>query len=137
MSFDLVETDKYVMKIYPASSYMEYRIKEGITMDVEDVVVSREYVINKYPGLQLYVFSEGAEFFTMTKKARERVASREHLDNTLAIAFFTSNVSIYLLGDLFNKINKPPVPTKIFNNRDTAREWLREQAMKNGHEPKF
>jgi hypothetical protein len=137
MSFDLVETEKYIMKIYPGSFYMEYLIREGVTMDVEDVVASRDYVISKYPGLRFYVFSEGVEFFTMTKKTRERVASKEHLDNTIAIAFFTSNVSVYLLGDLFNKINKPPVPTKIFRNRDAAREWLREQALKNGHEPKF
>ncbi|MCD6068795.1 MAG: hypothetical protein K0S33_3621 [Bacteroidetes bacterium] len=125
------------MKIYPEFSYMEYHIKEGITMEAEDVAASKEQVIRLFPGTMFYVYSEGAEFFTMTKKARELVASKDHLDNTIAIAFYTTNISIYLLGDLFNKINKPPVPTRIFRDRDTAREWLREQAVRNGMEPKF
>lgn len=137
MPFEIIETEKYVMRVYPELSYMEYIIKEGVTMDVEDVTRSRDYVINLYPEATFYVYAEGVGFLTMTRKAREITSSKEHLDNTLAIAFYTSNISVYLLGELFTKINKPAVPTKLFKSRDLAREWLREQALKSGTVPKF
>ncbi|MES2762975.1 MAG: hypothetical protein V4677_12255 [Bacteroidota bacterium] len=136
MPFEIIETDKYVIKISVDFSYMEYLIKEGVTIDVEDVVMAKAVVL-EVTKKKLYVFSEGAEFFTLTKKARELCASTGHLDNTIAIAFYTTNTSIYLLGDIFNKINKPPVPTRIFRDRYEAKEWLREQARKSGSYPEF
>ena len=137
MSFEIVETEKYIMKVYPESHYMEYVIKEGATMEVEDVAASREQVIHKFPGATFYVYAEGAGFLTMSKKARELAASKEHLDNTIAIAIYTPNISVYLLAELFHKINKPAVPTRLFRNRNDAREWLREQAAANGLSPQF
>ena|ERR1700741_66618 len=132
-SVETIETEKYLMRIDAASAYMEYVIKPGVTMDIEDIVAAKAKVLALYGNLKFYVYSEGAEFFTLTKAAREMCASTDHLDNTIAIAFYTSNVSLFLLGDLYNKVNKPHVPTEFFMNRDNAREWLREQAKNNNH----
>ena len=120
-----IETDKYIMKIDPVNQFMDYFIKPGIVFEADDAVECKAKVVARYPDLKFYVLAGGIEFFTITKKARELCASREHLDNTHCVAFYTGNTSLFLLGELFNKINKPPVPIKTFFNRFHAMEWLK------------
>ncbi|MCE3258798.1 MAG: hypothetical protein K0S12_439, partial [Bacteroidetes bacterium] len=100
---------------------------------VEDAVEAKTEIRKRRGNDKFYVLAEGVEFFTMTKEARELCSTVTHLDNVFAIAFYTKNISILLLGEIYNKINKPPVPTKVFTNKDEARDWLNEQRIKNGH----
>lgn len=125
--FQIIETNKYKFKIYSNEAYMEYCIKEGVSIDVPDILEGKRLVTEAFPGVKFYVMAEGINFFTLTPEARKLCATAEYSDNTIAIAFYTTNVSILLLGEMYNKINKPVVPTKIFNNRDNALEWLKEQ----------
>lgn len=132
MNFEIIDTEKYTIKIDAPRNYMEFLIKPGITFEADDARQSRIDVISRWPGVKFYVFAEGMEFFRVTREAREICATKEHLDNTLAVAFFTKNISILLLGEMFMKINKPAVPTKIFNSREKAEKWLEEQRERTG-----
>ena len=133
MDPELIETDKYILKINAEKQFLEYLIKEGVTVDVNTVIESKKKVVKLCPGVKFYVWAEGVEFFTLTKEARELCATKEYLDNVLAIAFYTKNISVMLLGKVFNKINKPAVTTRIFNNRNRARKWLNQQMQKKGN----
>jgi hypothetical protein len=130
MHCEIIETEKYIIRIDAESRYLEYTIKEGITYGADDARKSKAEVTKRYPGLKFFVLGEGVEFFTMTKEARELCATKEHLDNAYCVAFYTRNISIMLLGEMFNKINKPAVPTKIFTDRERAKKWLRKQMEK-------
>jgi hypothetical protein len=127
MPKEIIETRKYILSIDAENNYMEFSIKEGITFDVADAIEVKDSVTCKFPDTKFYVLAEGVEFFTITKAAREHCATKEHLDNTICIAFYTRNISLLLLGEIFNKINKPAVTTKFFNNRNVAAEWLKAQ----------
>jgi hypothetical protein len=122
-----IENHKIIMTVDPENHYMEYFIKPGIVFEAEDAAEARREVIRNFPGVRFHVYAEGMGFFNVSKGARELCASKEHLDNVDAIAFYSDNVSVYLLGELYNKINKPPVLTKIFNNKEKAQEWLKRQ----------
>lgn len=121
------ENKKFLMNVDAENHYMEYFIKPDIIFEAEDAVEARREVIKHYPGVRFHVYAEGMGFFNVTKEARVLAASKEHLDNVDTIAFYAGNISIFLLGEFYNKINKPPVLTKIFNNRDNAKEWLKKQ----------
>jgi hypothetical protein len=122
-----VETKKFLMNVDAENNYMEYFIKPDILFEAKDAIEARETVIKHYPGVKFHVYAEGMGFFNVTKEARQIASSAQHLDNTLAIAFYSENISIYLLGEMYHKINKPPVPTRIFNNREKAKVWLKKQ----------
>jgi hypothetical protein len=126
----IIERDKYIIKLDPENHWMEFTIKEGITFDSADAWEAKAEVVKHFPAQKFYIYAEGIEFFTLTKEARESIATEEHLDNVYCVAFYTTNISLLLLGELYNKINKPPVPTKIFSDADEARQWLVKQ-MKN------
>ncbi len=126
MDFEIIETEKFIMRVFK-DNYLEYVIKENARLDVEDVLEGKAKLTALKPGKKFYVLAEGIEFFTLTKEARAVTATKEYADNTLAIAFYTSNMSIYFLGQMHEKISKPFVPTKIFINKEAAKTWLKEQ----------
>ncbi|MCE3278966.1 MAG: hypothetical protein K0S44_1157 [Bacteroidetes bacterium] len=130
MPYQLIETDKYSFRIHAQNNLLEYIIKEGVTIDVVDIIEGKKLLTKAKPNTKFFVLAEGIEFFTLTKGARELSATKEFSDNTHAIAFYTTNSSLLLLGEIYNKINKPVVPTKIFNDRDEAMEWLIQQMWK-------
>jgi len=129
MDFEIIETDKFIMRVYP-NDYLEYVIKENVSIEAKDVLEGKSKLTALKPGKKFYVLAEGIEFFTLTKEARAITATKEYSDNTLAIAFYTSNMSIYFLGQMHEKISKPFVPTKIFIDREAAKTWLNEQMKK-------
>src|SRR6476620_3532186 len=122
MKPEIIETEKYIVRIHDENNFMEYIIREGVIIDAVDAREAKRKIVAIRPEVKFYVLAEGVEFFTLTKEARQLCATKEHLDNTIAIAFYTKNVSIRLLGEIFNKINKPAVPTKVFTNRENSRE---------------
>jgi len=127
MEYHLVESDKYSIKIYPSISYLEYRLKPGVIIDVEDVLRGKKEVTRLCPNQKFFVLAESEEFFRVTRDARKVTSTFEYSDNTRCIAFYTKNFSVAMLGELYNKINKPAIPTKMFSNRDSAKEWLWKQ----------
>jgi hypothetical protein len=130
MPVEIIETEKYVLTIDAENRYLEYLIKEDVTYDVADAKETKSKVVSRYPGMKFYVLAEGIGFFSLTKDARAYCATKEHLDNVVCQAFFTKNVSLLLICEVYVKINKPVVPTKFFSNREKAVAWLKEQ-MKN------
>jgi hypothetical protein len=115
---------------------MECVIKKDITYEVEDALEAKAEIKKRRGNDKFYVLAEGVEFFTLTKEARELCSTKEYLDNVIANAFYTKNISILLLGEMYNKINKPPVPTKVFTDKEEALNWLNELRIKNG-DPEF
>lgn len=109
---------------------MEYTIREDATIDVADVIEGKKLVTSRWPNKQFYVLAQGINFFTLTRETRRLTSTKEFASNTKAVAFYTTNTSILLLSNMYLKIDKPAVPTKFFNNKEAAMEWLRER-MKN------
>jgi hypothetical protein len=104
MPIEVIETEKYVLTIDAENRYLEYLIKEGVTYDLADAIETKSKVVSKYPGLKFFVLAEGIGFFSLTKEAREYCATEEHLDNVACQAFFTKNISLLLICEVYVKI---------------------------------
>ncbi len=59
-----------------------------------------------------------------TKDAREVSASAEYTKDVIAAVFVTDLLPYRLLGNFFIKMNKPPIPMKIFSEVAEAQKWL-------------
>lgn len=66
----------------------------------------------------------------VTKKAREQIASIEHKQNTVAKAILVNNIGDRLLGNFYLAVNKPIIKTRLFINRETSLNWLRQELQK-------
>jgi hypothetical protein len=127
MPIDIIQREKYTFKIDVENQFMEYIVKPDVTIDASDVIEAKQIITERYPNMKFYVLAQGAEFFTLTKEARALGASKEYSDHIHAVAFYTTNASLLLVGNMYLKIDKPQAPTKIFGNLNTATEWLQEQ----------
>jgi hypothetical protein len=70
---------------------------------------------------------EGEEDATVNNAARRLAASSEYAQYTAALALCTSNLALRIMGNLFLKINKPAVATRLFETREEALTWLHKQ----------
>ena len=58
------------------------------------------------------------------KEAREFGAGKEGTKYAVAVAFVINSLAQKILGNAYLKINKPIVPTLLFDNEEKAVEWL-------------
>jgi hypothetical protein len=120
---DVIETDKFTLLIHE-NSLMEILLKENIIIDEQFVVDMKERVEKLKPGKKFYVLSSGIGFFQVTNKARRICSTAEYNTYIHAVAFYTTNFTLKIVGELYNKLNKPVIPTRIFQDRNSAEEWL-------------
>lgn len=114
------------MDIFPGSPWAEFHVAPDAVLDEKVSWEAKKVLEEAGPGIRFFLLVDSEGFFRVTRKARKLAASREFSTHLAAVACYTSNATISLLGDLYNKINKPAVPTRVFNHRETAVEWLSE-----------
>jgi hypothetical protein len=120
----VVDLPQFILKYSAASSYAELMIRDGVVYDEQVARKTRQLLIdaNQKTKYRLLVHAEG--FFRVTRKVRKLGATMPFSSHLAAVSFFTNNASLALLGELYNKINKPAVPTRVFSSREQAEEWL-------------
>jgi hypothetical protein len=122
----VIETAEGITKVYD-NGFLESVVHEGVLIDTPFLEEGKKQLEELGRGRKFYVLSEGAGHFRITRKARSLSASREYSSHLAAIAILTSHLSIKLMVDLYNKLDKPPVTTKSFTKREDAINWLKQQ----------
>ncbi len=69
-------------------------------------------------------FVDITELLSVDAAARKYIASAEACKLMNAGAIYTQNKLLAFIGNAFILLDKPPVPTKVFNNGKQALMWL-------------
>lgn len=77
-------------------------------------------------GPYTVLVSAGA-FSSVTKEARELAVKALYTKNRVATAILTTNVAQQLIANFYIRFNKPEYPTRGFNKKEDALQWLREK----------
>lgn len=97
---------------------------EGVHVDYEDILdiylVIKRVTKNK-PVLKLI---ESARNWSLDKKARNFIASKDIKEKTIARAIIKNSLINTVLLSFFLKLNRSKVPTKAFTKYDDAYKWL-------------
>jgi hypothetical protein len=125
----ILESDKFIIKVYP-NDFVEYIIKKDVLLDEKAARESKKLLEEFKPGAKFFILAEGMDFFRVTRGVRRLAVSKSFSNHMAAVAFCSTNFSLQLLGELYIKINKPPIPTKLFMNKKDAEEWLKELLIK-------
>ena len=121
-----IDTPSFILKIYKAARFAEYIIKSDTLLSEEVAKASKKILEETCPGVKYFLLVSTEGFFKLTKRARKISADPLFSNHLAAVGCYTSNPTLSLLGELYNKINKPAVPTKVFTSRENAQEWLSE-----------
>lgn len=118
------DTSNFTMDIHD-NSLVEFKIKKGVALSEKDVWLSRDLSTGYQPGKKFFVLTEAQDEFKVTQGARHAGASAEYAKHVSAHALCTPNLTLKILSNLFIKVSKPVVPTRFFDERAKALEWLK------------
>ena len=100
--------------------------KGNITLAIAKELVQARLEISE--GKSYPVFNQGIQLTGMDKDARDYLASDEGRTGVNAGALYVDSVFNYFIGNFFLKVtvNKPKIPTQIFNDKQKALKWLEQ-----------
>ncbi len=120
------ETDAYIMNVHD-DLLIEFKVKKNVKLLDKDIWESREQSMNYMPGKKFFVLFEVEEGFDVSADARRAGASEEYSKHVAAVALCSNRLHEKIIGNLFLKVNNPIVPTRFFDDRAKAIEWLKEK----------
>lgn len=101
-------------------------VNNDAEIDVEQILQIRETNEKLANGVNYVVLFEIAEFAFISKEAREYGGENELGELRKAMAIVVKSMAHRLLANFFINVNKPPTPTKVFNDKKKALEWLQQ-----------
>lgn len=116
----------------PESSILTCRIKQGQTVDIEEItsmIKAVEGLIGQKPHYALVDFGANLQ---STPEARKIYADSSYLHAyRLADAFLVKSLAVRLVANFFINVTKPKVKTRLFTDEKKAMKWL--EAVKQKH----
>lgn len=118
------DSPNFTMNVHN-NGLVEFKIKKGVSLTESDVWLSRDISTGELPGKKFVVLTEAEDEFKVTQGARQAGASKEYAQHVKAHALYTNHLTLKILSNLFIKVSKPVVPTRFFDDREKALEWLK------------
>lgn len=103
--------------------------KKGLHIDLD---IAREVVRSRRcftSGKTLAVLILNGGVVSMSKEAREYLASSEGTTEIRAAAIVLESVFGSVLGNFFLSVNKPEMPVRIFSRKHAAIRWLKKYTL--------
>ena len=113
------------------SSYVSYKV-EGPVVVINYKKVAVDLDIAKTIVKERLLFYEGKHYLTLidirqarlfTKEARDYFA-KDGVEGMTALAIVGGSYLTVVMANLFMKLSRPLVPTKLFKTKDHALKWL-------------
>jgi hypothetical protein len=109
---------------------IRFKLLDDIDIEKQDAEEAIEAINTITQGKKYYLLTETGNNFTASAESREYMASNIGSTSIVANAIYLKSLPIRLIINVYVKINKPVVPTKVFNSEALALEWLNEQISK-------
>lgn len=106
---------------------IENILKEDTTLEPADVKAIKEMNLRLCEGKPYALLVDPRAGSSITDEARALLASKEMGGLNLAKAILIYNQRQKLIGNIYLKINKPFVKTRMFTDREKALKWLHLQ----------
>jgi len=106
------------------------KVKPGAEIDLEAARQNSIAINSFYTGKKYPLLIDARDVKTMTRDARNQFSTKGRETNTLAFAIMVSSPLSRVIGNFFMGINKPAVPTRLFDNTTDAEKWLRQFLIK-------
>ncbi len=120
------ETNAYVMTVHD-DLLIEFKVKKDVTLTASDIWESRDQSLGYLPGKKFFVLMESEGIFNPSADAREAGASEEYTKHVTAVAMYSPRAYEAIMGNLYLKVSRPRTPTKFFDDRQKAIDWLNQQ----------
>ncbi|MES2593046.1 MAG: hypothetical protein V4608_14280 [Bacteroidota bacterium] len=103
-------------------------VKPNVEIVLEDAMANSAAIKAISSGMVFPLLVNLKAIKTISKEARDHFSMRNRTPGVTAIAMLINSPGSRIIGNFFLGINKPAVPTKLFNDKNKAIEWLKQFA---------
>lgn len=104
--------------------FASYKPKLAIDLEIAKKTSQYRKQISERRG-PMPVLADIRNLGKVSDEAREWLATKEANDMIPAMAILTNNPIQNLLANFYLMFSKPPMPTKLFTDKDKALRWLK------------
>ena len=104
---------------------LRIRILPGVDVTLDRMKENYEASLRLLEGRKALVLTDATAEYKITEEAKAFAASDEAGRSRVALAYLTASITNKLMFNLYLKIYKPVVPTRMFSSEDAALRWLR------------
>lgn len=101
-------------------------VKPNIDIEVEHAVENSKTVTSFYKDKKFPIMIDARNIKSMSYEARHHFSAHGRETKTNAFGIIIGSAISRVLGNFYLGINKPAVPTKLFDNEHDAIEWLKQ-----------
>ena len=124
-----IDFDKFHLTLVE-NGIIENYVKPGVLIEAADAWEIKRQNLILSDQKEYCVLVVSGHLSSVSKEAREVVASREFIGKTLAKALLVDSLGHRIVGNFYLSVNKPKIKTKTFSDRTEALKWLRNQLNK-------
>lgn len=100
------------------------RMKEGINLGQAEMEDLLKQAIELTTPNKYFAIIDTTAPYDSSLEARNFYAESEYSKYRFADAFIVNSLSMRLLVNFFITFNKPKIPSKMFNDKESARQWI-------------
>jgi len=123
-----IEIEEAIITIV-ADGVMHVHLKVEHRFDLHHADNIYEARLKLAKGGKFAIMYTAPKFIRPTRAVRKHLASDERLLTTTADAFVINSIAHRLMANMYIRINKPKLPTAIFEDKQEAIEWLKNFAV--------
>ena len=99
------------------------KVKPGAEIQIEDAK-KNSVLVNSFVNPKKYpIIIDTTKIKSISKEARDYYSIRDRDSKVNAIAIIRSSIIGNMVANFFIGLNKPTVPTKLFDREDEAVKW--------------
>jgi len=102
------------------------KVKPGVEITLEHAVENSEAVSSFYKDKKFPILIDSRGIKSMSREAREHFSANGRDAKTCAFGIVIKSPLSRVIGNFFLGVNKPAVPTRLFDNEKDAAEWLKQ-----------
>ena len=102
------------------------KVKPGSEVTVETARENSDAVNALFTEKKFPLLIDARGIKSITREARNQFTTRGRETNTKAFAILIGSPLSRVIGNFFMGINKPALPTRLFENETDAERWLKQ-----------
>ncbi|MES2567570.1 MAG: hypothetical protein V4565_11925 [Bacteroidota bacterium] len=103
--------------------YYELEVKDKVEINIAEIELIKA-AQKEVSGKRLPTLVSGSLFSTTNIETLKYISKNVNMPYSKASAFILSSVPQKVLGNFYLKFYKPERPTKFFNSKEEALEWI-------------
>jgi hypothetical protein len=118
------DVDRAIFRLYEEGIY-HVEVKKGQLITMDFIHAGYQFLDDNGGGRYYNIYEFGS-FSDVDPKVREWMAAPPIRSYTIADAIVINSLPLKMLADFYLKFDKPVNPTRVFNSRDRALDWILE-----------